>query len=113
MRADGKVELEQQLVGCGAFVVVRASVLPANLAELARPVGQEKRAAAIGLRRVERPARLIVSGTQIPPPRELVLAEPVVAESLLLERRRQVLAGPHQLRARLEPLVDGPSQRPV
>src|SRR6478672_10082742 len=44
VRADGKLELEQQFVGCRPDGVVGAPVLGANLAELARPERQEGRA---------------------------------------------------------------------
>src|SRR5262249_18914556 len=42
MRADRKQELEQELVGIHAFGVPRVAILPANLAELARPVSNQR-----------------------------------------------------------------------
>src|SRR5512138_853837 len=42
VRPHRKDELEQELVGGSAFPVVRPAKLAADLAELARPVGQEQ-----------------------------------------------------------------------
>jgi hypothetical protein len=49
VRADRKLELEQEFVGCIDFGVARTPILTANLAELTRPVRQ-----AQGLARIER-----------------------------------------------------------
>src|SRR5262245_14400727 len=50
VRADREQELEQDLVGVDALGVGRAAELAADLAELARPVGQERRSALVALR---------------------------------------------------------------
>src|SRR5207302_1406457 len=47
VRADGELELKQEFVRSGAERVVGAPVLPANLAELARPVREDQRPARI------------------------------------------------------------------
>src|SRR5690348_14584590 len=53
VRADGKEELEQQLVALYAFRVRGAAVLRADLAELAGPEGEQQRAALVPQRRVD------------------------------------------------------------
>ena len=47
MGAHGELELEQQFVGGQALAVAGAAELAANLAELARPVSQNERAAGV------------------------------------------------------------------
>src|SRR2546427_608934 len=62
VRTDGELELEQQLVGGHPLGVARPPVLPADLAELARPVGQDERAAAVAGVRVGGPLGLVEAG---------------------------------------------------
>ena len=64
VRADGKLELEQELVGRRTVGVFGAPVLPAHLAEFARPVGQHGRSACIEQRRVVRVIRLVVASAR-------------------------------------------------
>src|SRR5215831_5788272 len=45
--AQGELELEKQFVGGEAIAVVGSAKLAANLAELARPIGQDDRASSI------------------------------------------------------------------
>ena len=47
MRTDGKLELKQELVGEIASGVLRPAVLTTNLVELARPVREQQRLAAV------------------------------------------------------------------
>ena len=47
MRADGELQLEEQLVDRARVAVTRAAELPADLAELRRPEGERRRQAAI------------------------------------------------------------------
>ena len=48
VRAQYEQELEEKLIRIAAFGVTGEAVLAANLAELARPVGQDSRKAGIG-----------------------------------------------------------------
>src|SRR5258708_3551818 len=73
VRTDGELELKQQLVGRGTQRVVGAAVLRAHLAELARPVGEDRRSARVDRRRVIRPGAAVVAGAGEPPPRELIV----------------------------------------
>src|SRR5688500_5527784 len=52
--ADGEQELEEQLVGLDALAVAGVAVLAADLAELARPPGQQQRGALVHERGIVR-----------------------------------------------------------
>src|SRR5437763_16651494 len=77
VRADGKLELEQQLVGDRPFRVVRAAVLSADLAEFAGPVRQDSRPAPVEGRGRVSPIRPIVTAADEPAPRKLIVARRV------------------------------------
>ena len=86
VRADRKLELEQEFVGCVDFGVARTPILTANLAELTRPVRQ-----AQGLARIER-GRIgtilaVVSHAGKPSARELVIARDIETGAVLLTSR--------------------------
>src|SRR5919204_4250902 len=83
MRADGELELEQEFVRSRPQRVVGAPVLPADLAELARPVCEEQRAAPIEQRRVGRAVAAVVPRAHEPAPRELIVGRGVRARAAL------------------------------
>src|SRR4051812_12695578 len=113
VRANGKVELKQELVGCDAPAVIRTAVLGPNLAELARPVREKYRFPPIALRRVQLMVRLIVPNACIPPSRELVFTQPVITKRRLVRPDVHVFPAPDELGPRLEPLVDRTAQRTI
>ena len=78
--ADGELHLEEELVRGDVLGIARAAVLPAKLAELARPERQEKRSAFVGERRIERALRIIEPGASEPAAGELVFPADVPSE---------------------------------
>src|SRR5262245_23206372 len=95
--ADGKLQLDEGLVGLDALGVAAAAVLAADLGELARPEGQRNRFAPV--------ARVVVSGavgelvaqTAEPAARDLIVprdveARPLLNRPFLLAPRAEVLA---------------------
>src|SRR5438093_8516704 len=109
--ADGKLHLEEQLVGLDVFGVLRVAVLPADLAELAGPVREEGRDALVLERGVVGPVRAVQPHAREPALGELVLPRDVGAEGLG-RARLQLLPAPHRLRAEAQARVDAPAQRP-
>src|SRR5258705_4517985 len=83
MGADGKLELEQQLVRVRSIRVLGVPILPADLAEFTGPVRQHRGSASIEERRVVRTLRIVVTPGQPPPSRELVFARQVIAHAPL------------------------------
>src|ERR1051325_1541448 len=79
MRTDRELQLEQQFVGDLIAGIGRAAVLPAHLAELARPERQRRRAALVAQRQIRRAVRSVVAPTDEPAARELVVARHVEA----------------------------------
>src|SRR5260370_22303580 len=73
MRPHGKLELEQQLVRGQTLGVTGTPELAANLAELARPVGHNKRSSGIDQVRVVETAGTIETSAHKPAPRDLVI----------------------------------------
>src|SRR6266849_9096675 len=61
VRPDRELELEQELVRRWPDRVLRPAVLPAHLAELARPVRQDERLAGIQQRRIVGVVRPVIS----------------------------------------------------
>src|SRR5713226_7582244 len=110
VRPDGKLELEQQLVRRGPDRIFRPAVLPAYLAELARPVGQEQRLPGIEQRSIVGAIRAVVAGTRKPAPSELIVAGHVVAHRLL-QAIELVAAAPDPLGPADERMINGPLQR--
>src|SRR5262245_39586200 len=110
VRTDGKLELEQEFVGCRSERVVGAPVLPAHLAELARPERQEQRAAGVEQRRVVGVVGAIVAGAGQPPPGELVVAGDVHAGTAL-ESVRLIAAAPDPFGAADKRAIDRALQR--
>src|SRR6187399_2323802 len=108
VRTDREIELEQEFVRLHALREVDEAVLSADLTELRRPERHERRGAVVDQAAVERAARSVIPSADVPPPRELVLREAVVAERgrVIGRGERQVLAAPDQLRPQVEPLID-------
>src|SRR5437879_12788626 len=73
MRPHRKLELEQKLVRGQAVSITGTPELSANLAELARPVGQNQRSAGVDQLGVVEAAGTIEAAAQEPSPRELVI----------------------------------------
>src|SRR5688572_10261864 len=112
MSSDREQELEQHFVRGDPLGEVDATVLTAQLAELARPVGQEKRRPPVLERRIERAFRPVVACACEPPACELVVAARIHAEG----RRGALLLltpAPYELRATHEPPVNRAAQRAV
>src|SRR5260221_5356441 len=112
VRADGEEELEQELVGGAPFPETGVAVLGADLAELARPIGEDEGAALVGEGGVLRAVREVVARAREPPPPELVFEIAIAAEGI--GGLHEVLPpAPGELGAREEMRVDGPPERPV
>src|SRR5215211_484989 len=111
VRADGKQELEQQLVGGRVTAETNAAVLAADLTELAWPVGQHQCSATVAHVRIVCAIRIVVTRAGEPAATELVVARHVVAERAL-DRARLLAAAPDQLRSSDYGLVNRPLQRP-
>src|SRR5579871_1784360 len=100
VRADGELELEKKFVRGSILAVMGASELPADLAELARPISKYERSARVlqhgqrgqqGIQRrdeairrilqtVVDPLRAVESASQEPASRELIVARNVETE---------------------------------
>src|SRR5438132_11589580 len=111
MRADRKLELEQELVGYFADCVLRPAVLPAYLAELPRPVRENHRLTRVEERCVVGPIGPVVPRAGEPPARELVIAREIEAHRLL-QAVELIAMAPNQLGPADERVVDRPLQRP-
>src|SRR6185295_16109267 len=110
VRADRELELEQQLVGRLSERIVRAAILRADLAELARPVGHDERAAGIGERRVGRAIGPIVARAGEPAATDLVVSRNIVA-GRMLQPARLIAAAPYPLGPPDEGVVDRTLER--
>src|SRR2546423_12933975 len=108
--ADRKLELEQELIRRGSDRVVGAPILAAHLAELARPVCENRRAARIAQQRVVGAIGSVEADARKPSPRELVIRRDVEARGVL--QPVQLLAtAPDDFGARDERVVDRTLQR--
>src|SRR5215216_2117207 len=110
MRANGEQELEQQFIGIFTFRVVDAPVLSPDLAELARPVGQQQRASLVLQSRVGGAFRSVVTRSSEPAALELEIARQVVAESVL-QAGELVAPAPDQFGSADKRAVNRPLQR--
>src|ERR1700693_2019755 len=90
--------------------VIRKTILSSNLAELARPVCQDRRTAFICEVGLARPIRPIIASAQEPPAVKLVLSRGVHTEGTLLKRRLLALA-PYEFAASDERVVNSAPQR--
>src|SRR5947209_19922952 len=87
VRTDGKLELEQQLVRRRSERIVGASELRANLAELARPVGDDERSAGVRQRCVVGAVAAVVARAGEPSPPDLIVAGYIEARAALQSDR--------------------------
>src|SRR3954465_12379851 len=112
MRTDRKQELEERLVRGHTFRVLRMSVLPANLAEFAGPIGDDQRRPLIDEVCVIRTIGTIDADAAEPAARKLIIHAGIHAE------RRNVAdvltaTTPHQLGATHEAAVNRAAKRPI
>src|SRR5215471_12309531 len=98
VRANGKLELKEKLVGRRADGPVRPAILPADLTELARPVRENERAARVAQRRVVCTLRPVEADAGEPAARELVIGGRVEAVRVL-EAVQLIAAAPDHLGA--------------
>src|SRR5712692_8642071 len=110
VRPDGKLELEQELVRRGPDRIFRPAVLPAYLAELARPVGQKQRLPGIEQRCIVGTIGAVVASSRKPAPSELIVAGHVVAHRVL-SAVELIAAAPDHFGPTDERVVNGPLQR--
>src|SRR5262245_16192923 len=82
VRADTELKLEQQLVRITKALIAAMAILRPNLAELARPVGDENRLLCVRVLRADQPVCPVDSYSAEPAPRELVFGRSVKTESL-------------------------------
>ena len=107
-----KMKLEEQLVGRAPVLEPRVPILGPDLAELARPVGEDERASLVGDSRFVGVVGVVESSAGEPAARELILEVAVGAESI--HRGPETLAAaPHELGPPEEMGVDGAPQGPV
>src|SRR5262245_66518481 len=92
MGADREKELEQELVGGRQVALVRATVLAADLAELAGPPGEQQGGALVLEARILRALGPVVARAGEPAARELVLRRAEPAEGVCGRRLGLALA---------------------
>src|SRR5205809_6725136 len=109
--ADRELELEEELIGGDVLAVARVAVLAPDLAELARPVGEEQGSALVHERGIVRALRTVESDAREPALRELVLPGDVRAEGAGPGAAPQVAPAPHPPGAGDQPPVDRPAER--
>src|SRR5262245_53028279 len=83
VRPHYEQELEEQFIRIAALAVAAEAVLRANLAELARPVGQESRKAGIGQPRVSGVATAVKAATHCPTAVQTIVDGGIQAEGAL------------------------------
>src|SRR5262245_58370893 len=88
MRAQSKLYLYKHFVGIDVARVVCPLILPANLRELAGPVGQHQRSAFVVESRVKRAIGTVEASSDKPAPRKLIVGGCVVTERTLKSRRK-------------------------
>src|SRR5437588_4916079 len=111
VRANRKLELEQELVCDRTIAVHRTAILASDLAELARPIRQNERLAAVEHGSVRCSIGSIVARSGKPSPRELIIARDVVPHCFL-QTAELAAAAPNHFRPRDEGMVDRALQRP-
>src|ERR1700720_2334979 len=90
--------------------VIRKTILSSNLAELARPVCQDRRTAFICKVGLARPIRPVIASAHKPSPVKLVLSRRVHTEGTLL-KRRLLAPAPYEFAASDKRVVDSAPQR--
>src|SRR5262245_47924963 len=109
--ADREKELEQELVLSVVRVAERrAAVLPADQAELARPVAEQERATRVADSRVVGALRVVVAQAGRPAPAELVL-DVAVAAGRRLRGYCVLAAAPCDLTTSEQVCIDRASER--
>ena len=83
VRSQREQELEQELVRGVSLGVLGAAELPSNLAELARPVGQDHRGGVVMRIGIARPLRPIKARSPKPAARELIFSRSEEPEGTL------------------------------
>src|SRR4051812_429892 len=112
LRADREKEMEEEFVGDRPVGIIRPAILSANLAELARPVRDEKRAGLVLERCVECSPRIVVAQAREPPLTELIVTTHVRAERVGIPEWLTA-AAPEELCPTNHAAVDRATQRPV
>src|SRR5437667_12699973 len=111
VRANRKLELEQELVRDRTVAVYRMAILAPHLTELARPIRQNERLTGVEQGGVVRSVGSIVARPGKPSARELVIARDVVPHRFLLTSEL-VAAAPNHFGPTDEGMIDGPLHRP-
>src|SRR5512136_2912173 len=106
VRPQNEQELEQQVVTGPAVGVPGEPVLPANLAELAGPVGNHRRKAAVRQQSVLRPVGPVVSPPNGPASRKPVVGRRIESKRWL-NRKLRLTPAPDQLGPGKEIVIDG------
>src|SRR5436190_10534150 len=81
VRADAELQLEQQLIRRADPLILSVSILGADLAELARPVGHQNGLLPVLCSRTEDPVGLVDAHSGEPAARELIVARCIEAKS--------------------------------
>src|SRR4029077_3682488 len=105
VRPETKLELEQQFVVLLPFCKLGEAILPANLAEFARPVGEQRGKTVIGQIRPAGAAGTVIAPSDRPAPVEAIIARSVEAKRALLHGQL-VAAAPDKFRAADEVVID-------
>src|SRR4026208_2043400 len=98
MRTNRKQELKQRFVRRDTFRVIRSTILSADLAELARPVGQDHRRPFVDQAGISRALGVVESNTTEPAPGKLIVATRIHAKRIDVTHLLTSIA-PHQFSA--------------
>src|SRR5262249_30057758 len=114
VRAHYEQELEEQFIRIAALAVTAEAVLGANLAELARPVGQDSRKAGIGQPRISGVATAVKAATHSPAAVQTIVDGGIQAEGALCLKiiggGELIRRAPDQLVPEENGVVDGAAQ---
>src|SRR5262245_55968389 len=105
MGADRKLKLHQEFIGCLPERVLRPSILATHLAELARPICQDRGLAFIDKGRIVGMLGPVVAHAGKPAPAELIISGKVVSERTL-STAGLATAAPDEFRAADKGVVD-------
>src|SRR6266498_1556432 len=111
VRAHYEQELEEQFIRIAALAVTAEAVLGANLAELARPVGQDSRKAGIGQPCISGAATAVKAATHGPTAVHTIVDGAIQSEGGLwlqtIEGRERMARGQNQLVSEENGVVGG------
>src|SRR5215510_3762958 len=114
VRAHYEQELEEQFIRIAALAVTAEAVLGANLAELARPVGQDSRKAGIGQPRISGAATAVKASAHGPTAVHTIVDGGIQAEGALclktIDGGELITRAPDQLVSEENGVVDGAAQ---